>query len=102
MIMTQKEMLFIVQSQLAIDLNCSIDDLNGERDSIIFVEAKENPGRRPFPRKARYFEIVFMGKSIVVGYIRTVVNCQNTDAGQRQGYRILLAIYQRSLLAFSA
>ncbi|MBP1963097.1 hypothetical protein J2Z65_002313 [Paenibacillus aceris] len=29
-IRTQKEMLFIVQSQLAIDLNCSIDDLNGE------------------------------------------------------------------------
>lgn len=66
MMMTQEEMLFNVQSQLAIDLNCSIDDLNGEKDSIIFVEAKENPGRRPFPRKARYFEIVSMGKSIVV------------------------------------
>lgn len=62
MIMTQQEMLFIVQSQLAIDLNCSIDDLNGEKDSIIFVEAKENPGRRPFPRKAHFFEIVSMGK----------------------------------------
>jgi len=59
-------MLFIVQTQLAIDLNCTIDDLNSETDSIIFVEAKENPGRRPFPRKARYFEIVSMGKSIVV------------------------------------
>ncbi|MDQ0874243.1 GNAT superfamily N-acetyltransferase [Paenibacillus sp. V4I3] len=66
MIMTQKEMLFIVQSQLAIDLNCSIDDLNGEKDSIIFVEAKQNPGCRPYPRKARYFEILSMGKSIVV------------------------------------
>lgn len=66
MIMTQNELLFIVQSQLAIDLNCSIDDLNGEKDSIIFVEAKENPGCRPFPRKARYFEILSMGKSIVV------------------------------------
>jgi GNAT superfamily N-acetyltransferase len=66
MIMTQKEMLFIVQSQLAIDLNCSIDDLNSERDSIIFVEAKKNPGSRPFPRKERYFEILSMGKSIVV------------------------------------
>jgi len=66
MIMTQKEMLLIVQSQLAIDLNCSIDDLNTEKDSIIFVDAKENPGRRPFPRKARYFEIVSMGNSIVV------------------------------------
>ncbi|BFT72665.1 GNAT family N-acetyltransferase [Paenibacillus sp. P36] len=66
MIMTQKEMMFIVQSQLALDLNCSIDDLNGEKDRIIFVEAKENPGRRPFPRKGRYFEILSMGKSIVV------------------------------------
>lgn len=64
--MTQREMLFMVQSQLAIDLNCSLDDLNGEKDSIIFVKAKENPERRPFPRKARYFEIVSMGKSIVV------------------------------------
>ncbi|MFC3802613.1 GNAT family N-acetyltransferase [Cohnella sp. GCM10012308] len=63
---TQKEILFMVQAQLAIDLNCSIDDLNGEKDNIVFVEAKENPGRRPFPRKARFFEIVSMGKSIVV------------------------------------
>lgn len=66
MIMTQKEMLLIVQSQLAIDLNCSINDLNGERDSIIFVEAKENPGCRPFPRNERYFEILSMGQTIVV------------------------------------
>ncbi|WP_256700679.1 GNAT family N-acetyltransferase [Paenibacillus sp. P46E] len=66
MIMTQKEMLFIVSSQLAIDLNCSINDLSSERDSIIFVEAKENPGCRPFPRNTRYFEILSMGKSIVV------------------------------------
>ena len=64
--MTQKEMLFIVQSQLAIDLNCSIDDLNGKKDNIVFVEAKENPGCRPFPRKERYFEILSMGQSIVV------------------------------------
>lgn len=66
MMMTQKEMLDIVQSQLAIELNCTIGDLNGEKDGIVFVEAKENPGCRPFPRKERYFEIVTMGKSIVV------------------------------------
>lgn len=64
--MTSKEMMQIVQSQLAIDLNCTIDDLNGEKDSVIFVDAKENPGRRPYPRKERYFEILSMGKSIVV------------------------------------
>ncbi|MDR9856458.1 GNAT family N-acetyltransferase [Paenibacillus sp. VCA1] len=64
--LTSKEMIHIVQSQLAIDLNCTIDDLNGEKDSIVFVDAKENPGRRPYPRKERYFEILSMGKSIVV------------------------------------
>ncbi|EFM12275.1 hypothetical protein PaecuDRAFT_0955 [Paenibacillus curdlanolyticus YK9] len=35
MTMTQKEMLFIVQSQLAIDLNCTVDDLNRDKDSMI-------------------------------------------------------------------
>lgn len=64
--MTQEEMLHIVQSQLAIDLNCTIDDLNGEKDRVVFVEAKENPGRRLYPRGERYFEILSMGKSIVV------------------------------------
>ncbi|WP_211750044.1 GNAT family N-acetyltransferase [Paenibacillus sp. Marseille-Q4541] len=64
--MLHKEMIHIVQTQLAIDLNCTIDDLNREKDSVIFVAAKENPGRRPYPRKERYFEILSMGKSIVV------------------------------------
>ncbi|MFC7680753.1 GNAT family N-acetyltransferase [Paenibacillus sp. GCM10028914] len=64
--MTQQEMIHIVQSQLAIDMNCTVEDLNKEQDSIVFVEAKENPGRRPFPRRERYFEILSMGKSIVV------------------------------------
>ncbi|WP_240927453.1 hypothetical protein [Paenibacillus thiaminolyticus] len=40
--------------------------MNREKDSVIFVDAKENPGRRPFPRNERYFEILSMGKSIVV------------------------------------
>jgi len=66
MALTQSEILNIVQAQLAIDLNCAVADLNGEKDSLIFVEARENPGRRPFPRKERYFEIVSMGQSIVV------------------------------------
>jgi hypothetical protein len=47
---TQQELLAAVQAQLAIDLNCTVDDLNGEKDSVVFVQAKENPGRRPFPK----------------------------------------------------
>ena len=59
-------MLNIVQSQLAIDLNCTIDDLNGEKDKIIFVEARDNPGRRPFPRGKQCFDMFTMEKSIIV------------------------------------
>lgn len=64
--MTHEEMLQLVRAQLAIELNCATDDLTGRKDSVVFVEAKENPGRRPFPRRDRFFEIVSMGRSIVV------------------------------------
>lgn len=64
--MTKNDMFDIVQNQLAIDLNCTVEDLNGEKDSFIFVEARNNPGRRPFLRKEQYFEMLTMGKSIVV------------------------------------
>ena len=64
--MTNREMLTIVQSQLAIDLNCTVVDINGEKDSFIFVEAKENPGRIPFPRKKQHFDMMTMGNSIIV------------------------------------
>ncbi len=64
--MTKREMFDIVLSQLAIDLNCTVDDLSGEKDSLIFVEAKDNPGRRPFPRKEQYFEMLTMGRAIII------------------------------------
>lgn len=64
--MTKREMYEIVQNQLAIDLNCTVEDLNGEKDSFIFVEARDNPGRRPFIRGEQYFEMLTMGKSIIV------------------------------------
>jgi len=59
-------MYAIVQQQLAIDLNCIVDDLNGAQDSIIFVEAADNPGRRPYRRGAQIFEMLTMGGAIVV------------------------------------
>ena len=58
--------LSLIQSQLAIDLNCTTADLNGEPGTIIFTEARDNPGRRPFPRGERHFELLSMGSSIVV------------------------------------
>jgi len=63
---SQKEMTDLLQSQLAIDLNCTVYDLNGEQDSVVFVAAKENPGRRRLPLSERSFDILSMGKSIIV------------------------------------
>lgn len=64
--MTNLEMLSIVKQQLAVDLNCSAQDLDGEKDSFVFCEARDNPGRRPFPRDARHVDVLTMGKAIVV------------------------------------
>lgn len=64
--MTNSEMFAIVQSQLAIDLNCTVADLCGEKDSFIFIKAKDNPGRRPFLRREQYFEMLTMGRAIIV------------------------------------
>jgi hypothetical protein len=55
-------MLHIVQSQLATDLNCTPDDFY--RDGFVYCDAKENPGRRPFPRGECHFEMYTMGSAI--------------------------------------
>ncbi|MCL2055066.1 MAG: GNAT family N-acetyltransferase [Oscillospiraceae bacterium] len=72
--MKKHEMLNIVQSQLALDLNCTVDDLNGEKDSFVFVETKDNPGRRPFPRNEQHFEMVTMGRAIVVSATPKIID----------------------------
>jgi hypothetical protein len=64
--MTKHEVLYIVQSQLATDMNCKLDDLNGEKDSFVFTITRDNPGRRPFPRSEQHFEMLSMGNSIIV------------------------------------
>ena len=64
--MTQKDMLQIVHEQLAIDLNCQPNDLVSDDDVFIFTKAKDNPGRRPFPRDERHFEMATFGHSTVV------------------------------------
>ena len=64
--MTKSKLLNIVQSQLATDMNCKLDDLNGEKDSFVFTITHDNPGRRPFPRSEQHFEMLSMGNSIVV------------------------------------
>ena len=64
--MTQQDIFQTAQEQLAIDLNCSTADLISEKDTFIFTEAKNNPGRRSFPRDERHFEMATIGHATVI------------------------------------
>ena len=77
--MTQNDIFHIVQSQLATDLNCTLDDLRGEKDSFIFTTAKDNPGRRPFPRGEQHFEMLSMGMSIIVSVTPGILDITKSE-----------------------
>ena len=62
--LSKKEILNEVLSQLAIDLNCSREDFYQE--GYVFCEVKDNPGRRPFPRGKRHFEMLTLGEAVIV------------------------------------
>ena len=62
--LSYKEIMKAVRNQLSIDLNCTVDDF--DRDGFVFCDSKENPGRRPFPRGERHFEMLTMGGAIIV------------------------------------
>jgi len=64
MSISNEDILWAVRAQLAIDLNCSPGDFDSA--GFVFCEAKENPGRRPFPRGERHFEMVTMGGAVIV------------------------------------
>ena len=69
--LSNKEILQITQSQLSLDLNCTPSDFN--KEGIIFCEAKDNPGRRPFPREKRHFDMLTMGKSVIVSATKDIL-----------------------------
>ena len=82
--LSDNDILSLVRAQLAIDLNCSADDF--DRDGFVFSEAKENPGRRPFPRGERHFEMLTMGGAVIVSatpdilpYLREQLDGKNRD-----------------------
>jgi len=82
--MTSNDMMAVVREQLAVDLNCLADDFN--RDGFVFCEANENPGRRPFPRGERHFEMLTIGKAVIVSttqdlmpYVREQLDGKSRD-----------------------
>ncbi|WP_425448868.1 GNAT family N-acetyltransferase [Dethiothermospora halolimnae] len=64
MSINKQKMLEIIRNQLAIDMNCNIEDFT--KDGIVFCEAKSNEGRRPFVRQSPFLEVVTMGKSTII------------------------------------
>jgi len=80
---TDKDITSAVRAQLAVDLNCEAGDF--DRDGFVFCEAKENPGRRPFPRLERHFEMLTMGGAVVVSATPDILPCirQELDGKDR-------------------
>lgn len=62
--MNKKIMMDRVYNQLAIDYNCSPDDFL--KEGLIFTEAKQNEGRRPFPWITPRLEMVTMGNGVII------------------------------------
>ena len=71
--LTKDKIWSAVRKQLAIDLNCSADSFDG--DGFVFCKAKENPGRRPFPRGERHFEMLTMGSAVIVSATPDILQC---------------------------
>ena len=69
----KKIMMDSVLNQLAIDYNCSIDDFL--KDGLIFTEARENEGRRPFPWVTPRLEMVTMGNGVVINASKDILPC---------------------------
>lgn len=72
MYLDKSKMIDIVKTQLAIDMNCSKDELS--KEGIIFCEAGVNKGRRKFDRQSPFLEIVTMGKSTIVSGDREILD----------------------------
>lgn len=62
--MNKKQMMELVFHQLAIDYNCSPDDFL--KNEIIFTEAKELEGRRPYPFFTPRLELITFGNGMVI------------------------------------
>lgn len=89
----------IVRTQLAADLNCRAEDLDGEKDSLFFTLARDNPGRRPFLRGENHFEMLSMGKAIVVSAtseVLEIVKPQLMGKGREEAF-CMPFIYGQSL-----
>lgn len=61
---TKKDVLDIVNNQLAIDLNCSVEDFR--KEGVIYTEPVINDKQRKYIKEKPYVEMVTMGQACVI------------------------------------
>ena len=61
---TKKDVLDIVNNQLAIDLNCSVEDFR--KEGVIYTEPVINDKQRKYIKEKPYGEMVTMGQACVI------------------------------------
>lgn len=62
--MNKKEVIEIIKKQLAIDLNCSVEDFN--KEGIIYCNSQKNDKQRKYIRSVPYIEMATMGKACII------------------------------------
>jgi hypothetical protein len=79
----KKLMMDCVYNQLATDYNCSPDDFL--KEGFIFMEAKQNEGRRPYPWIIPRLEMITMGNGIVINASADILPlvCQRLEGKTR-------------------
>ena len=60
----KKKILELVNNQLAIDMNCNVEDFS--KDGIIYTKFKESSNQRKCIRKTPYVELITMGKACII------------------------------------
>jgi len=85
--MNKKQMMELVLNQLAIDYNCFPDDFL--KNEIIFTEAKELEGRRPFPFFTPRLELITFGYGLVINTSTDILDLAKSILKNKSSFEIL-------------
>ena len=85
--MNNKQMMEYVFNQLAIDYNCLPDDFL--KNEIIFTEAKELEGRRPYPFFTPRLELITFGYGIVINASADILDLVKSILKNKSSFEIL-------------
>lgn len=85
--MDKKSMMQIVYNQLAIDYNCSPQDFL--KEGLIFTEAKELKGRRPYPFITPRLEMITFGNGVVINASSDIISLVKNKLKGKTRFEVL-------------